>query len=465
MSLANNRRKETKFKNVTVGDRNARLEEALADSKTAEEALLKRCCHFTLDLTDRKYDAKTAQEACEHIASARRAQLVACEEDLRRTINNAVGLHNHVLKCKGFQPRAQERQPFRDWVEYSFDVSKHDGDMEASERLVAVLQRCNFKNGLIPNAPADGKTPKIEAKAKVEDVKWELREQTHLLRRLSKELVGRVRSLRFFEVVRNLQLRGDEATAALEGSECGHHRSDDKMAILSCCGHVACYDCMVVAVNNQKCVKPAACHAPVRPTNIVKVSTLGIEGELSSGRYGAKLRRLVDLIQSIPKRERVLVFLQWDDLMKKVSEALDDGGVSHVTLTGGVKAKANTLDRFQSGDSSARVLILKINDASAAGSNLTMANHAIFIGPLFTQSLLNYRSTETQAIGRVRRFGQNKEVHIHRLLVQNTIDYTIFDARMKELCDKPDHVQLPRAQYVPSAKKPRRTDDMVEEVL
>ncbi|EKD04517.1 DNA repair protein rad8 [Trichosporon asahii var. asahii CBS 8904] len=451
-------RKETKFKNVTVGDRNARLEEALADSKTAEEALLKRCCHFTLDLTNRKFDAKTAQEACEHIASARRAQLLACEEDLRRTINNAVALHAYVKKKNGFN--SDERQPFKEWAKLSFDVSKHDGDVEAAERLIAVLESCGFEKGAIPGVPADSKASKVSGKP--EDVKWELREQTHLLRRLAKELVGRVRSLRFFEVVRNLQLRGDEATAVLEGSECGHTRSDDKMAILSCCGHVACLQCMTEAVNNQKCVKPDSCHAPVRHTNIVKVSTLGVEGELSSGRYGAKLQRLVDLIRSIPKKERILVFLQWDDLMAKVSEALDAGGIGHVTLAGGVKAKANTLDAFQKGNS-ARVLVLKMNDASAAGSNLTMANHAIFIGPLFTPTLLNYRSTETQAIGRVRRFGQEKKVHIHRLLVQDTIDYTIFNARTKELSEKADYVALPRGEYVPGAgRKSRITEDVIE---
>lgn len=367
------------------------------------------------------------------------------------------------MKKKGFA--SDERQPFREWVKLSFDESKHEGDAEAAERLVAVLEGCGFEKGAIHSASSG--SSKITGK--VDDVKWDLREQTHLLRRLAKELVGRVRSLRFFEVVRNLQLRGNEATAVLQGSECGHHRGlgDSEMAILSCCGHVACLACMTEAVNNQKCVKAGSCHAPVRHTNIVKVSTLGVEGELSSGRYGAKLQRLVDLIRSIPKRERVLVFLQWDDLMGKVSEALDAGGIGHVTLAGGVKAKANTLDSFQRGDS-ARVLVLKLNDASAAGSNLTMANHAIFIGPLLTPSLLNYRSTETQAIGRVRRFGQNRDVHIHRLLVQDTIDCTIFDARTRELAEKADHVALPQGEYVPRPPKARAqpgaraTDDVVD---
>ncbi|KAL1407062.1 DNA (cytosine-5-)-methyltransferase dmt5 [Vanrija albida] len=444
-------RKETKFKNVSQGDRNARLEEALADSRTAEEALLKRCCHFTLDLSDKKHDAKTAIEACDHIASARRKQLEGCEEDLRKSINIGVGLNAAIRKRGGFTK--EDQQPFRDWVQFSFDETKHQGDAEAAQRLVEVLRRCNFTSTSIPSEPADVKAAKVDAKP-LQDVKWDLREHTHLLRRLSKELVARVRSLRFFDVVRKLQRNGADARKVLASSACGHQPSagsDLEMAVLSCCGHVACYTCMVEAANSQRCVKGNDCHAAVRHTNIVKVSSLGIEGELHSGRYGAKLELLVKLINSIPRRERVLVFLQWDDLATKVSDALNAGGIKHVSLAGGgVKARANKLDAFQSSDvDTNRVLLLKINDASAAGSNLTTANHAIFIGPLFTNTLLNYRAVETQAIGRIRRFGQSRTVHVHRLLALDTIDVSIYQTRLAEQQAKADYVEIPQTMYDP----------------
>lgn len=297
----------------------------------------------------------------------------------------------------------------------------------------------------------DSEAPGAEKGSKAEDAKWQLREQSHLLRRLSKELVARVRSLRFFEVVRKLQRNAEEAKAVLEASACGHKPSSDpkvEMAVLSCCGHVACHACMLVAAEKQRCVKGDDCHAAVRNTNIVKVRSLGIEGELSSGRYGAKLQRLVDLINSIPKAERVLVFLQWEDLSGKVSDALTAGNILHLTLSGPVRSRANTLDKFQSSDAgTSRVLLLKMNDASAAGSNLTTANHAIFLGPLFTNSLLSYRAVETQAIGRVRRYGQQRTVHIHRLLAMDTIDMTIFETRRSELRAKPDHVEVPIEEY------------------
>jgi SNF2 family DNA or RNA helicase len=205
---------------------------------------------------------------------------------------------------------------------------------------------------------------------------------------------------------------------------------------------------MIQWADQQKCVKGVACNAAVRHTNIVKVRSLGIEGELSSGRFGAKLQKLADLIHSIPRDQRVLVFLQWEDLAGKVSESLSAGKIPHLTLSGSVKHRANTLDRFQSSDADTdRVLLLKMNDASAAGSNLTTANHAIFLGPLFTNSLLNYRAVETQAIGRVRRYGQQRKVHIHRLLALDTIDMTIWESRTAELRAKPDYVEIPVEEY------------------
>lgn len=444
-------RKETKFKNVTQGDRNARLEEALSDSKTAEEALLKRCCHFTLDLSDKTQDAKTAQEACDHITSARARQLLACQEDLSRSVNQAIALHGWIKKKGGFSKNDDERQPFAEWIAFSSNISKHQGDIEAARILLNVIEKCGVKDGSIPLSPSDKQSPSIASGARMDDVKWQLREQTHLLRKLVKELVARVRSLRFFEVVRKIQKGKSDAQIVLESSECGHKPStnpDIEMAVLSCCGHVACHECMRKAVASQRCVKSGECHAAVRPTNMVKVSSLGTEGELSSGRYGAKLEHLVNLIHSIPKDERVLVFLQWEDLAGKVSEALSAGKIPHVTLSGSAKSRANTLDRFQSTNAdTARVLLLKMNDASAAGSNLTTANHAIFLGPLFTNSLFNYRAVETQAIGRVRRYGQQKKVHIHRLLALDTIDMTIFNTRRAELKEKTDWEEIPQEEY------------------
>ena len=88
---------------------------------------------------------------------------------------------------------------------------------------------------------------------------------------------------------------------------------------------------------------------------------------------------------------------------------------------------------FQSGGSlkpgQPRVLLLNLRDESAAGANLTSANHAIFVHPLLVSSQQEYTACDTQAVGRIRRYGQDRKVQLYRFLVTNTIDEEIFRNR------------------------------------
>merc|ERR1712205_133429 len=77
----------------------------------------------------------------------------------------------------------------------------------------------------------------------------------------------------------------------------------------------------------------------------------------------------------------------------------------------------------------ARVLLLLSRDESASGANLTTANHAIFVHPLLTTSQYEYEASETQAIGRIRRYGQTRLVKVWRFLVKDSIDAEVFKQR------------------------------------
>jgi len=76
-------------------------------------------------------------------------------------------------------------------------------------------------------------------------------------------------------------------------------------------------------------------------------------------------------------------------------------------------------------------LILNVAAASASGANLTLASHVIFVHPVHYTETSNDRfiATETQAIGRIRRYGQEKRCHIWRLLTANAVDEVIMTER------------------------------------
>lgn len=74
--------------------------------------------------------------------------------------------------------------------------------------------------------------------------------------------------------------------------------------------------------------------------------------------------------------------------------------------------------------------------ADSLSSNLTGANHVIFVSPLLTVNKYKYDSSMTQAIGRIRRYGQNKKCYIHRFFTLETVDVDIIQKREKLLLTK-----------------------------
>ncbi|KAE8396793.1 P-loop containing nucleoside triphosphate hydrolase protein [Aspergillus pseudonomiae] len=59
--------------------------------------------------------------------------------------------------------------------------------------------------------------------------------------------------------------------------------------------------------------------------------------------------------------------------------------------------------------------------AGNSGLNLTAASQVIILDPLWNPYV------EDQAVGRVHRIGQRRPVHVHRILVSNTVEDRILD--------------------------------------
>jgi hypothetical protein len=325
----------------------------------------------------------------------------------------------------------------------------------------------------------------------VDDKMWQLRDHTHDVNALVNELSGRTRALRFFKAVRELQsLRDDDAvvcqaceaksakkkqsgggggTGALKRTSSSSVCMKRDAGLISECGHVGCLACLRADANLQECGVPG-CARACGGDNIITAASLGTEregcvdgdaalasptkkkrggggggnggdrtaggGSIVVGRHGKKMSELVQSLRGFNPDERVLIFIQYPDLMKQVSDVLDDANIKYLKLKGSVHQQCAALDEFQKeklrpGD--ARVLMLLSRDESASGANLTTANHAIFVHPLETNTQYEYDASETQAIGRIRRYGQTKLVHVHRLIAKDTIEEKIYNERGGEM--------------------------------
>jgi hypothetical protein len=283
----------------------------ILDSRSAEEALLKRCSHFELDVDN----VDNAVLECEAIVQERERQLEACKQELAETLPEMQAQHSLVLR-----EQSENQTPFGDWVRVTRE--KGVGDADATKILLDLMEQagCGEGKGKVSSfhaAPADKnpKEKKVKTSGKsvpkpdtIADRAWKLREDTHVLRKLVKELVARVRSHRFFLAVRDLQQ--DRAHEKIvDCPSCGRKNLPwEDIALLSSCGHMGCEQCVRAATSmgSEVCVlafkqgaDAGGCAAGARDHNVVNASTLGKDEprDRQGKHFGKKLEAIIDLIK------------------------------------------------------------------------------------------------------------------------------------------------------------------------
>jgi SNF2 family DNA or RNA helicase len=160
-----------------------------------------------------------------------------------------------------------------------------------------------------------------------------------------------------------------------------------------------------------------------------------LDPEIAS-KFGSKLAAIAARLQAIKAQgEKAIVFCQWEDLKRKVAAALGLIGLDYFELSGNVYKRSEVIRRFQeeTGPDVAHVLLLSL-EHSASGTNLTAANHIVFVHPMNAVSSEKAVSYEAQAIGRCRRWGQAKnEVHCWRFVTRGTIEEAITADHRRDL--------------------------------
>lgn len=142
--------------------------------------------------------------------------------------------------------------------------------------------------------------------------------------------------------------------------------------------------------------------------------------KLAGGTFGSKISALVAQLQLIRQcGEKAVVFAQWQDLIFKIHAALVKFGINTAVLAGNAFERASVLQCFEGPDMD--VLLLSLED-SASGTNMAHANHVVLVHPMVAASAEEQQAYEAQAVGRVRRWGQKKEVQVWRFVMEGTIE-------------------------------------------
>ncbi|MFY4775191.1 DEAD/DEAH box helicase [Metabacillus sp. RGM 3146] len=133
-----------------------------------------------------------------------------------------------------------------------------------------------------------------------------------------------------------------------------------------------------------------------------------------------KIEKLMELVTAIREQEEsCLIFTQYiamGDMMKRLLER--EFGKDVLFLNGSVSKvdRDKMVERFQSKDVPFLILSLK---AGGTGLNLTAANHVIHFDRWWNPAV------ENQATDRAYRIGQERFVHVHKLITTGTIEEKI----------------------------------------
>lgn len=146
-----------------------------------------------------------------------------------------------------------------------------------------------------------------------------------------------------------------------------------------------------------------------------------IDPDAYEGVTSAKREYLVErLPELLAGGHRVLVFSQFTGYLKSIARALGEKGIDHLYLDGSTRNRAEVIEAFRSGAAPVFLISLK---AGGFGLNLTEADHVFIMDPWWNPA------AEQQAVDRIHRIGQDKEVHVYRLVAEGTIEEKVMQLK------------------------------------
>ncbi|KAJ3204512.1 hypothetical protein HDU67_009457, partial [Dinochytrium kinnereticum] len=227
--------------------------------------------------------------------------------------------------------------------------------------------------------------------------------------------------------------------------------------IISSCGHVYCLECVTSYVNNHIQNGPdeekgcPECRGPLDLNTLISIKDFKAkydtsfkatssssdtveEGLFTSSQQSekmdlddqwvssTKIDRMVEILEAIRSKrssDKVIVFSQFRQMLDLCEHPLRKRKFGFVRYDGSMTAEQrDTAVQTLQTDPSVTVILISLKCGSL-GLNLTCANHVVLLDLWWNPAV------ENQAIDRVHRFGQTKEVSVHRIVIENTVEQRI----------------------------------------
>lgn len=141
-----------------------------------------------------------------------------------------------------------------------------------------------------------------------------------------------------------------------------------------------------------------------------------------------KIDTLIEELEGNLVHNKVIVFSQFLGALDKIGKQLKDREIAYHLIDGSTPQikRQEQINKFQDKENPVRVFLLSLK-AGNSGFTLTEANYVFLIDPWWN------RQVENQAIDRVYRIGQDKNVFAYRMICRDTIEEKIIQLQTKKL--------------------------------
>lgn len=214
------------------------------------------------------------------------------------------------------------------------------------------------------------------------------------------------------------------------------------------CGHKFCWECISLVFKNKYC-NTFNCPTCKESLNVNEIYKYEKEKKKDKGKGVEVVTELDSLVRKIKStkigniiyflkteiknNDKIILFSQWDELLHKVGNLLEENNIEITYCKGSVYNRTKSIKKFTNENNNCNIILLSSCN-SASGINLTIANKIILLEPIYGDK--EYRQNiEAQAIGRSHRIGQKRPIEVYRFIIGNTIEEDILngDTEVKQL--------------------------------
>lgn len=227
-----------------------------------------------------------------------------------------------------------------------------------------------------------------------------------------------------------------------EGAEIESERQEEVIGFMTPCFHLICTKCIKDNRESCGCNERLTYTVSLRSTKAEQEHEAHAEKANKAGGKiirdysgpNTKVRYLINELNKWKSKSeenpdeapyKSVVFSQWTTNLDLIQMALQEAGIVYTRLDGKMTrvARSRAMEVFRD-DPVVQVILVSIT-AGGLGLNLTTGNSVYIMEPLFNPA------AEAQAIDRVHRLGQKREVYCIRLLIEDS-----FEEKMRELQEK-----------------------------